>query len=30
VMVYSAGYLRLERGQEPTPQEGDEPGDTAS
>jgi hypothetical protein len=30
VAVYSAGYTRLEHGQEPTPQEGDGPGDTES
>lgn len=30
VAVHSAGYTRLEREQEPTPQEGDEPGDTES
>jgi hypothetical protein len=30
VVVHSAGYTRLERDQEPTPQEGDEPGDTQS
>lgn len=30
VAVYSAGYTRLEREQEPTPQEGDEPGDSGS
>lgn len=30
VAVYSAGYTRLERDQEPPPQEGDEPGDTES
>jgi hypothetical protein len=28
VVVHSAGYTRLERDQEPPPQEGDEPGDT--
>jgi hypothetical protein len=28
VGVHSAGYWRLEREQKPTPQEGDEPGDT--
>jgi hypothetical protein len=30
VVVHSAGYTRLERDQAPTPQEGDEPGDTES
>ena len=30
VGVHSAGYWRLERDQEPPPQEGDEPGDTGS
>jgi hypothetical protein len=30
VAVHSAGYTRLEQGQEPPPQEGDEPGDTES
>ena len=30
VAVHSAGYVRLERDQEPTPEEGEEPGDTAS
>jgi hypothetical protein len=30
VAVHSAGYTRLEREQEPTAQEGDEPGDTES
>jgi hypothetical protein len=30
VAVYSAGYWRLERAQEPTPQEGEEPADTES
>jgi hypothetical protein len=30
VAIYTAGYTRLERDQEPTPQEGEEPGDTES
>jgi hypothetical protein len=30
VAVHSAGYVRLEREQEPTPQEAEEPGDTKS
>jgi hypothetical protein len=30
VVVHSAGYARLGRDQAPTPQEGDEPGDTES
>lgn len=30
VAVYSAGYVRLERDQEPTPQEAEEPGDIES
>jgi hypothetical protein len=30
VLVHSAGSTRLERNQEPPPQEGDEPGDTQS
>jgi hypothetical protein len=30
VVVYSAGYMRLERDREPTPQEAEEPGDTKS
>jgi len=30
VVVHSAGYTGLERDQAPTPQEGDEPGDTES
>jgi hypothetical protein len=30
VAIHTAGYTRLERDQEPTPQEGEEPGDTES
>jgi len=30
VAVHSAGYTRLEQGQEPPPQDGDEPGDSES